>query len=124
MTPDNKDTENEVKLSVRLGANEETPSSDSAPKTKAEEPAEPKKEQPSLSQIIEEHATEDDMQFTKNFTLSQIVGGDILSAAAIRRQIWLILLITLFIVLYITNRGRWSRSFAPKACRCAILSGL
>lgn len=62
------------------------------------------REAPSLKTIIREQATEEDMPFTKNITLRKILGGDILSANVIRQQIWLILLISLFIVVYISNR--------------------
>ena len=62
------------------------------------------REAPSLKTIIREQATEEDMPFTKNLTLRKILGGDILSANVIRQQIWLILLISLFIVVYISNR--------------------
>lgn len=58
----------------------------------------------SLKTIIREQATEEDMPLTKNLTLRKILGGDILNAAVIRKQIWLILLISLFIVVYISNR--------------------
>lgn len=58
----------------------------------------------SLRAIIREQATEDDMPLTKNITLRKILGGDILSADIIRKQIWLILIVVLFIVVYISNR--------------------
>lgn len=61
-------------------------------------------EAPSLKTIIREQATEEDMPLTKNITLRKILGGDILSAEAIRKQVWLIMLITMFIVVYISNR--------------------
>lgn len=60
-------------------------------------------EPPSLRTIIRE-TTEEDMPITKNITLKKILGGDILSADVIRKQIWLVLLISLFIVVYISNR--------------------
>ena len=58
----------------------------------------------SLRAIIREQATEDDMPLTKNITLRKILGGDILSTDIIRKQIWLILIVVLFIVVYISNR--------------------
>ena len=61
-------------------------------------------EAPSLKTIIREQATEEDMPLTKNITLRKILGGDILYAEVIRKQVWLILLITVFIVVYISNR--------------------
>ena len=63
-----------------------------------------REEAPSLKTIIREQATEEDMPLTKNITLRKILGGDILSAEVIRKQVWLIMLITLFIVVYISNR--------------------
>ena len=59
---------------------------------------------PSLRAIVGQQATEDEMPLTKNITLRKILGGDILSADIIRKQIWLILIIVLFIVVYISNR--------------------
>lgn len=110
MKPDKKNNENEVRLSASLPAEEQEaqPVKDAKPEPKAK--PEPRREQLTLSQIIEEHATEDDMPLTKNSTLSKIVGGDILSADIIRRQIWLMLLITFFFTLFITNRYSCQRS--------------
>ena len=62
------------------------------------------REAPSLKTIIREQTAEADMPFTKNVTLQKVLGGDILSAEVIRKQVWLILLISLFIVVYISNR--------------------
>ena len=62
------------------------------------------REAPSLKTIIREQTAEEDMPFTKNVTLQKVLGGDILSAEVIRKQVWLILLISLFIVVYISNR--------------------
>lgn len=59
---------------------------------------------PSLKEVIQEQATEDESPQAKNFTLMKILGGDILNTQAIRRQIWVILLIAFFLVLYISNR--------------------
>ena len=39
-----------------------------------------------------------------SFTLTKILGGDILTAQVIRRQIWLIVLVVFFIIIYISNR--------------------
>lgn len=63
-----------------------------------------KEEAPSLKQVIKETATEDEKPLSKNFTLSKVLGGDILATAAIRRMIWVVLLITGFLILYISNR--------------------
>lgn len=63
----------------------------------------------SLRAIIREQATEDDMPLTKNITLRKILGGDILSTDIIRKQIWLILIVVLFIVVYISNRYKYQQ---------------
>lgn len=69
-------------------------------------PAEAKREEerPSLQEVIREQAIEGEAPMSKNFTLRKILGGDILTTQAMRRQIWLFLLITLFIIIYISNR--------------------
>ncbi len=57
-----------------------------------------------LKQAIAKQATEDEAPLSKTFTLRKILGGDILSAQVIRRQIWLVLLVVAFIIAYISNR--------------------
>ena len=69
-----------------------------------EQDAEEKEEVPSLKDVIREQATEDEAPMSKNFTLRKILGGDILTSQAVRRQVWLFLLITLFVIIYISNR--------------------
>lgn len=59
---------------------------------------------PSLKEVIEENAREDEKPFSSSLTLRTILGGDILNTQAIRRQVWLILLITFFSILYVSNR--------------------
>lgn len=58
----------------------------------------------SLSEVIREQATEDEAPQSRTFSLRKILGGDVLSTSFMRRQIWLFLLIALFIVVYIANR--------------------
>lgn len=61
-------------------------------------------EELTLKEVIEETATEDEAPQSRMFSLRKILGGDILSAAIIRRQVWLILLIVFFMVIYVSNR--------------------
>ena len=44
------------------------------------------------------------MPQSSNLTLKKILGGDILNAQIIRRQIWLIILVAVFVIIYISNR--------------------
>ncbi len=53
---------------------------------------------------IEEQAREDEQPQSSNFSLRKILGGDILSARLIRNNIWLIIIIVIFIIIYISNR--------------------
>ncbi len=57
-----------------------------------------------FKEAIQEQAREDEQPLSVNFTLRKILGGDILSGELIRSQIWLIVLIVFFIILYISNR--------------------
>lgn len=61
-------------------------------------------EGPTLKEVILEQATEEEAPLSKNFTLKKILGGDILTTSTIRKQIWVVLLITFFIIIYISNR--------------------
>lgn len=59
---------------------------------------------PTLKEAIMEQATETDAPLTANLTFMKIIGGDIFNTSTIRKQVWLFLLITLFIFVYIANR--------------------
>jgi hypothetical protein len=48
--------------------------------------------------------TNEDEKRNPNVTLREILGGDFLTAQAIRRQIWLVVLIVFFTILYVGNR--------------------
>lgn len=59
---------------------------------------------PSLRTIIRQQAIEDELPLTKNVTLGKILGGEMLNTQFLRQRIWVIVLITLFIIVYISNR--------------------
>lgn len=56
-----------------------------------------------LKQVIAEQAIEGEAPLSSNFSLRKILGGDILTARIIRRQIWLVILVV-FVIIYISNR--------------------
>lgn len=58
----------------------------------------------SLSDVINERATEDESSLKGNFRLGNILAGEMFKAAGLRKQIWLILLIVFFVILSISNR--------------------
>lgn len=70
---------------------------------KQEPKQEPQHEPLTLAEAIEQ-ATEDEAPQSRTFSLRKILGGDILSTAFMRRQVWLFMLIAFFIVIYIANR--------------------
>ena len=57
-----------------------------------------------LKAAIAEQAREDEQPQSSNFTLRKILGGDILSTRLLRNNIWLILVIVGFTIIYISNR--------------------
>ena len=61
-------------------------------------------EQPTLKEVIKSQTASEDTPLSANLTFGRILGGDILNTSTIRRQIWLFLLVVVFIILYISNR--------------------
>jgi preprotein translocase subunit SecF len=63
-------------------------------------------EQKALDKLkeLKSKVSEDEQMPVGALTLRTILGGDILSAVSVRRQVWLILLVVLFIVLYVAFR--------------------
>lgn len=57
-----------------------------------------------LKEVIAQQAIEEEAPQSSNFTLRKILGGDILTAQFIRRQIWLVILVVFFTIIYISNR--------------------
>ena len=56
------------------------------------------------TQTQTEEEREQEQPQSSNFTLRKILGGDILSARLFRNNIWLIITIVLFVIVYISNR--------------------
>lgn len=103
----NDEITKEPKLTISLGEEqleEKTVESTFEPPVN-EEPA-----APSLQQIIREQATDEDMPLSKSdFSLRKIIGGDILMAEVVRRQVWLFILITFFLIVYISQRYSYDK---------------
>lgn len=55
-------------------------------------------------QMIKENVSEDDPRPTSTLTLRKILGGDILTAEMVRRQMWLFVLVVGFTILYVAFR--------------------
>lgn len=78
------------------------PANDNAKDTAAAKPD--TNGEPTVRVVIRQRETEEEMPLTKNVTLRKILGGDILNAQIIRKQIWVIVLAAMFIIVYISNR--------------------
>ena len=78
----------------------EEPQQQEAPQQKPQQEA----PQASLKEVIAKQAIEEEASGSSSFTLRKILGGDILTAQIIRRQIWLVILIVFFVIIYISNR--------------------
>lgn len=90
-----------VEETTQAPANNETVT----PLTEEEEKEKEEKEEvEKIKAAIEEQAREDEQPQSSNFTLRKILGGDILSARLLRNNIWLIITIVFFTIVYISNR--------------------
>lgn len=63
-----------------------------------------KVEDESPLQQLKNSVTEDDDAASGTLSLRTILGGDLLTAEMVRRQVWLILLISLFLTVYVAFR--------------------
>ena len=95
----------DINISEKPIAEEKAQASQEPPKQKTPQ-QEPQQEAPqaSLKEVIAKQAIEEEASGSSSFTLRKILGGDILTAQIIRRQIWLVILIVLFVIIYISNR--------------------
>ena len=69
-----------------------------------EEAAEMKEQAKKTLQKIKEKVQEEDPKPSSAMTLRTILGGDFLTAEMVRQQIWLILLIVIFTIVYVAFR--------------------
>ncbi|MBO5823456.1 MAG: hypothetical protein J6Q93_00685 [Prevotella sp.] len=73
-----------------------------ATETTQQEPAE--KEEMSTLEKIRNTVKEDTPKPTSQISLQKLLGGDLLNGDTVRRQIWLIVLVTFFVPIYIAAR--------------------
>lgn len=102
----------DINISEKPMAEEKAQASQEPPKQETpqqenlqqEEPPQQEAPQASLKEVIAKQAIEEEASGSSSFTLRKILGGDILTAQIIRRQIWLVILIVFFVIIYISNR--------------------
>lgn len=80
------------------------PSMQSEPSTPSPKDQEAQEAREELRRIVQEQAREDELPLSTDFTLKKILGGEFLTAKLLRQQIWLVLLIVAFTIVYISNR--------------------
>lgn len=88
----------DINISEKPIAEEKAQASQEPPKqeTPQQEPQQQEAPQASLKEVIAKQAIEEEASGSSSFTLRKILGGDILTAQIIRRQIWLVILIVFF----------------------------
>lgn len=92
-----------AEASAEAGTQQDEAEQETAKKARKETAEAPQKEVSVLDQL-KKQVSEDDSTPVGTLTLRQILGGDILSAQMVRSQIWLLLLIVLFIVVGVAFR--------------------
>lgn len=80
----------------------EPTATDDSPQTEASKDSGGRLE--SALQMIKKSVREDDPKPSPSLTLRKILGGDILNADLVRRQLWLIVLVVLFTIVYVAFR--------------------
>ena len=101
---DIKTTEKPITDEKALASQEPPKQETPKQETPKEEPQQQEAPQASLKEVIAKQAIEEEASGSSSFTLRKILGGDILTAQIIRRQIWLVILIVFFVIIYISNR--------------------
>ena len=101
--------EKQIVNSQAEGTAPEEPAKTAPPKGSAKadaskEPAKAAAPEESLKAALAKQAIEEEASGSASFTLRKILGGDILTAQIIRKQIWLFVLIVFFVIIYISNR--------------------
>ena len=101
--------EKQIVNSQAEGTAPEEPAKTATPKGSAKadaskEPAKAAAPEESLKAALAKQAIEEEASGSASFTLRKILGGDILTAQIIRKQIWLFVFIVFFVIIYISNR--------------------
>ena len=58
----------------------------------------------SALEMLENSVSEEDSKPTAQLSLKMILGGDILNAQFVRRQLWLIVIVVVFVIIYVASR--------------------
>lgn len=80
------------------------PQQNKADKPAAPQPADTAPDDDSTLGLLNASALDDDPKPSPTMTLRKILGGDILTAELVRRQVWLLLLVFVFTIVYVAFR--------------------
>lgn len=58
----------------------------------------------SALEMLKKSVSEDDPKPSSQISLTKILGGDILNAELVRRQLWLIVIVVVFVIIYVASR--------------------
>ena len=58
----------------------------------------------SALEMLKNSVSEEDAKPTAQLSLKMILGGDILNAQFVRRQLWLIVIVVVFVIIYVASR--------------------
>ena len=58
----------------------------------------------SALEMLKNSVSEEDSKPTAQLSLKMILGGDILNAQFVRRQLWLIVIVVVFVIIYVASR--------------------
>ena len=58
----------------------------------------------SALEMLKNSVSEEDSKPTAQLSLKMILGGDILNAKFVRRQLWLIVIVVVFVIIYVASR--------------------
>lgn len=65
---------------------------------------------PSFREVLREQIHEEEQAQSPTFSVIKVLGGDFFTSQILRRQIWLMLLIFVFMILYVSNRYSCQKS--------------
>lgn len=85
--------------------NDEAENRDSATTRNAEE-----EQDQSFREALREQIHEEEMPLTQKLSVIKILGGDFFTSQILRRQIWLMILIFVFVIMYVSNRYSCQKS--------------
>lgn len=96
--------ENEIEIEIRDEVKEAEPQTEIKETSMKEELKATEQKAREALKKLKENVKEEEQTPVGALTLRKILGGDILSAELVRRQVWLLVLIALFTIVYVAFR--------------------